>query len=151
MLRMKVQNLNTLTIVIKSILKCEYLDLKESFQRTCFKHVFFSKAYQKVYKGFFFFWLLKKIYKNAPFDQRNLLKVGRNGIRLTLKLVWGYENYINVVLKPFFFCILFFNACFFNFGILKLFIDPWCVYVCLQIKPYCSKKHYNSKHNCLLL
>lgn len=51
----KGSNLNTLTIVLKSIVKCEGLNLKESFQRTCFEHGF-SKAYQyvttndKVYK-----------------------------------------------------------------------------------------------------
>ncbi len=33
-------NLNTLTNVLKSIVKCETLSLKESFQGTCFGHVF---------------------------------------------------------------------------------------------------------------
>jgi hypothetical protein len=50
-------NLNTLTTALKSIMKCEALDLKESFQGTYFEHVF-SKYCQyvinneKVYKGF---------------------------------------------------------------------------------------------------
>ncbi len=43
----KGSNLNTLTIVLKSIVKCEGLNLKENFQRTCFEHGF-SKAYQYV-------------------------------------------------------------------------------------------------------
>jgi hypothetical protein len=36
-------NLNTLIIALKSVVKCETLGLKESFQETCFGHVF-SKA-----------------------------------------------------------------------------------------------------------
>jgi hypothetical protein len=36
-------NLNTLTSTLKSIIKCETLGLKESFQETYFGHVF-SKA-----------------------------------------------------------------------------------------------------------
>ncbi len=38
-------NLNTLTNALKSIIKCETLGLEESFQGTCFGHVF-SKACQ---------------------------------------------------------------------------------------------------------
>jgi hypothetical protein len=41
----KGSNLNTLIIVLKFIVKCEVLNLKESFQMNCFEHVF-SKAYQ---------------------------------------------------------------------------------------------------------
>ncbi len=33
-------NLNTLTNALKSIVKCKILDLEESFQGTCFDHVF---------------------------------------------------------------------------------------------------------------
>jgi hypothetical protein len=33
-------NLNTLTNVLKSIVKCETLGLKENFQGTCFGHVY---------------------------------------------------------------------------------------------------------------
>jgi hypothetical protein len=33
-------NLNIITIVLKSIMKCEGLNLDENFQRTCFGHVF---------------------------------------------------------------------------------------------------------------
>jgi len=38
-------NLNTLTNALTSVLKCETLGLEESFQGTCFGHVF-SKACQ---------------------------------------------------------------------------------------------------------
>jgi hypothetical protein len=38
-------NLNAITIILKSIMKCEAWSLDESFQRTCFGHVF-SKACQ---------------------------------------------------------------------------------------------------------
>ncbi len=38
-------NLNTLTNALKSIIKCETLGLEESFQGTCFGHVF-SKVCQ---------------------------------------------------------------------------------------------------------
>ncbi len=37
------ENLTTMIIVLKSIIKCEVLDLDENFQGTCFDHVF-SKA-----------------------------------------------------------------------------------------------------------
>ncbi len=45
MLRMRGLNLNTMTSVFKFVMKCEALGLEESFQGTCFGHVF-SKAYQ---------------------------------------------------------------------------------------------------------
>jgi hypothetical protein len=50
-------NLNTVTSALKSIMKCEALDLKESFQGTYFEHVFFKSCQyvinnEKVYKGF---------------------------------------------------------------------------------------------------
>jgi hypothetical protein len=48
---------------------------------------FFPKPIRKFIKVLNIFLLLKKIHRNAPFGQRNLLKVGRNGIRPTLKLV----------------------------------------------------------------
>jgi hypothetical protein len=38
-------NLNTLKNAFKFVVKCETLGLEESFQGTCFGHVF-SKAYQ---------------------------------------------------------------------------------------------------------
>jgi hypothetical protein len=38
-------NLNTMTSAFKFVMKCEALGLEESFQGTCFGHVF-SKAYQ---------------------------------------------------------------------------------------------------------
>jgi hypothetical protein len=38
-------NLNTLTNVLKSIVKCETLGLEKKIQRTCFDHVF-SKTCQ---------------------------------------------------------------------------------------------------------
>jgi len=38
-------NVNTITIALKSIMKCEASSLDESFQRTCFGHVF-SKTCQ---------------------------------------------------------------------------------------------------------
>jgi len=37
-------NLNTMTIILKSIVKCEILGLDESFQDACFGHVF-AKMY----------------------------------------------------------------------------------------------------------
>jgi hypothetical protein len=36
----EVSNLNAMTITIKSIMKCEAFGLDESFQGTCFDHVF---------------------------------------------------------------------------------------------------------------
>jgi hypothetical protein len=36
-------NLNTMTIVLKFVVKCEILGLDESFQGVCFGHVFFPK------------------------------------------------------------------------------------------------------------
>jgi hypothetical protein len=41
----EVSNLNTLTNALKSVVKCETLGLEESFQGTCFGHVF-SKVCQ---------------------------------------------------------------------------------------------------------
>jgi hypothetical protein len=38
-------NFNAMTIVLKSIVICEYFGIKESFQGTCFGHAF-SKACQ---------------------------------------------------------------------------------------------------------
>jgi hypothetical protein len=35
-------NLNTMTIVLKSVVSCEVLDLEENFQRACFEHAFFK-------------------------------------------------------------------------------------------------------------
>jgi hypothetical protein len=35
-------NLNTMTIVLKSVVSCEILDLEENFQRACFEHAFFK-------------------------------------------------------------------------------------------------------------
>ncbi len=49
-------NLNTMTIILKSIISCEVLGLWESFQGTCFKHAFlkacqYTTMDEKVYKG----------------------------------------------------------------------------------------------------
>ncbi len=44
-------NLSTMTIVVKSILKCEVLGLEESLQVTCFAHDS-STSDEKVCKGF---------------------------------------------------------------------------------------------------
>jgi len=35
-------NLNTMTIALKFIVKCEILGLNQSFQSTCFGHAFFK-------------------------------------------------------------------------------------------------------------
>jgi hypothetical protein len=50
-------NLNTLTSALKSIVKCEALLLKESFQGIYFEHVFFESCQyvinnEKNYTGF---------------------------------------------------------------------------------------------------
>jgi hypothetical protein len=50
-------NLKTFTSALKFIVKCEALDLKESFQGTYFEHVFFKSCQyvinnEKKYKGF---------------------------------------------------------------------------------------------------
>jgi hypothetical protein len=42
MLRMKIQILNTMTIALKFVMKCEVLGLDESFQSICFGHPFFK-------------------------------------------------------------------------------------------------------------
>ncbi len=61
-------NLNIMTIALKYVLKCEVLGLDESFQGTCFGHVF-STTYQyaitnkKVCKNFKFI-LIKFAYSN---------------------------------------------------------------------------------------
>jgi hypothetical protein len=65
-------NLNRITSALKSIVNCEILGLKESFQGTCFGHAF-CKARQyptideNVCKGFKYVSIkfFKKTYKNA--------------------------------------------------------------------------------------
>jgi len=52
-------NLNTMTIALKSIVKCEIFHLDESFQGACFGHVF-SKACQYVTTN-------EKVCKNLKF------------------------------------------------------------------------------------
>jgi hypothetical protein len=49
-------NLNTLIDILKSIIQCETLGLEESFQGTCFDHVFskvcqYATTNDKVYKS----------------------------------------------------------------------------------------------------
>lgn len=50
--------LNIMTIVLKSIINCQTMRVKENFQMTCFGHAFFFKACQyanvneRVCKGF---------------------------------------------------------------------------------------------------
>jgi hypothetical protein len=52
-------NLNTMTIILKFVVKCELFGFGESFQGTCFSHVF-SKACQYVT-------IDKKVCKNFKF------------------------------------------------------------------------------------
>jgi hypothetical protein len=41
-------NFNAITIALKSIVSCEILGLEESFQGTCFGHVFFYACQHQV-------------------------------------------------------------------------------------------------------
>ncbi len=52
-------NLNTMTIALKFVVKCEVLGLDESYQGPCFGHVF-SKACQYAITN-------KKVYMNLKF------------------------------------------------------------------------------------
>ncbi len=52
-------NLNTMTIVLKYVVKCEILGLDESFQGTCFGHVFSTTCQYAITN--------KKVYKNLKF------------------------------------------------------------------------------------
>jgi hypothetical protein len=87
-------NLNTLTNTLKSVVKCETLGLEESFQGTCFGHVF-SKVCQyattddKVCKNlkYVFIKSAQANLQNGLLGQRNLGKVIKNGTELALKLV----------------------------------------------------------------
>jgi hypothetical protein len=45
-------NLNAMTIALKSIMKCEFLNLNESFQGTCFGHVFLCASILKCITSF---------------------------------------------------------------------------------------------------
>jgi hypothetical protein len=47
-------NLNTMTIALKSTISCETLDVMESFQGTCFEHVFSSVSQYAIVEDFFF-------------------------------------------------------------------------------------------------
>jgi hypothetical protein len=92
-------NLNAMSGALKFVVNCESFGIEESFQGTCFRHVF-SKACQygttkeKVYRN------LK--YVSVKFAQANLQKCitwpnksgkgNMNGIRFVLKLEFNPKN-----------------------------------------------------------
>jgi hypothetical protein len=87
------------------------------------------------------------IYKNASLDQRNLKKVDKNRTRPMLKLFSSQklehsnENCVSVVFRYFVCFYMFFL--FFSFQFFFLFLMCLCRFA---HKSYCSKRHYNSRH-----
>ncbi len=70
-----------MTTSLKSIVSCNVLGLKESFQGTCFDHAFskmcqYATTYEKIYKG------LRNLSQSCPrrfAKVHNLAKTMRNG------------------------------------------------------------------------
>jgi hypothetical protein len=87
----KRSNLNVMIITLKYFGSYDVLQLEESFQETCFCHVF-SKACQyatrdeKVYKWFkyvFIKFALSRFAKMHHLTQKNITKVNMSGINLS--------------------------------------------------------------------
>jgi hypothetical protein len=131
----KCSNLNTLIIVLKSIVKYEVLNLKESFQRTYFEHVF-SKAYQyattneKVYRAPFQIFFVKCAHVNLHKYIYFFLKSNKGWQEWNKACVKASlrPRKLNTLVKTrlvfflgIFFSNFFFYARFFDFGVFKLF------------------------------
>jgi hypothetical protein len=89
-----------------------------------------------------------QICRNALLDQRNLVKIIKNGTRLALKLVWSIKNWtfqwklVSYVFSHFGFVPYLQLFCSWLFEIVSCFVDP-IIFASLQIKSYYFKKQCN--------
>jgi hypothetical protein len=84
---------------LKAIINCEYFGLEESFQSTCFGHVFpkacqYDTKEEKVYKDLKYVSIkfVQANPQNASLGLRSLEKEGRDGTRLMLRLAFTPKN-----------------------------------------------------------
>jgi hypothetical protein len=90
-------NFNTMTSTLRSIMSCGILRLEESFNGSCFKHVF-SKACQygtvegKVYKDMRFVQLRMHnlAFRSAQLGRKNPVKVDKSGTKHVWRLKFSH-------------------------------------------------------------
>jgi hypothetical protein len=136
-------NLNTLTNVLKSIVKGETLDLKGNFQGTCLVMFFLECVNMPLLmKKFVRTWnmcllnLLKHICKNALLGQilHYLVKVIKNGTKIFIKVSFKLKK-LNVPMKTrlvmFFVILLWFHFCNLFLGFINCKLFCWSlIYFC---------------------